>query len=46
MYVEKTQENYILIVSNSAGKSTCNAGDPGLISGLKRFSGERIGYPL
>ena len=36
MYVEKTQENCILIVGSSAGKeSTCNAGDPGLISGLK-----------
>ena len=32
---------------SSAGKeSTCNAGDPSLISGLERFPGERIGYPL
>ena len=31
----------------SAGKeSTCNAGDPGSIPGLGRFSGEGIGYPL
>ena len=31
----------------SAGKeSTCNAGDPGLIPGLGRSSGEGIGYPL
>ena len=27
-------------------KSTCNAGDPSLISGLGRSSGEGIGYPL
>ena len=32
---------------SSAGKeSTCNAGDPGLIPGLGRSPGERIGYPL
>ena len=32
---------------SSAGKeSTCNAGDPGLISGLGRSPGEGIGYPL
>ena len=31
----------------SAGKeSACNVGDPGLIPGLERSSGERIGYPL
>ena len=34
-------------VRSSAGKeSTCNAGDPGLISGLRRSTGEGIGYPL
>ena len=27
-------------------ESTCNAGDPGLISGLGRSTGEGIGYPL
>ena len=27
-------------------KSTCNAGDPGLITGLGRSTGEGIGYPL
>ena len=33
--------------SNSAGKeSTCNAGDPGSISGLGRSSGEGISYSL
>ena len=33
--------------SYSVGKeSTCNAGDPGLISGLGRSAGEGIGYPL
>ena len=32
---------------SSVGKeSTCNAGDPGLISGLGRSPGEAIGYPL
>jgi len=31
----------------STGKeSSCNAGDPGLIPGLGRSSGEGIGYPL
>ena len=25
---------------------TCNAGDPGLVPGLGRSPGERIGYPL
>ena len=32
---------------SSAGKeSACNAGDSGLIPGLGRSPGERIGYPL
>ena len=32
---------------SSVGKeSTCNAGDPGLIPGLRRSAGESIGYPL
>ena len=32
---------------SSVGKeSTCNAGDPGLIPGLERSTGEGIGYPL
>ena len=32
---------------NSDGKeSTCNAGDPGLIPGLGRSTGEGTGYPL
>ena len=32
---------------SSVGKgSACNAGDPGLIPGLGRSAGERIGYPL
>ena len=32
---------------SSAGKeSACNAEDPGSIPGLRRFPGERIGYPL
>ena len=33
--------------SSSAGKeSTYNAGDPGLIPGSRRSTGDRIGYPL
>ena len=32
---------------SSVGKeSLCNAGDPGLIPGLGRSTGEGIGYPL
>ena len=32
---------------SSAGKeSACNAGDPGLIPGSGRSTGEGIGYPL
>jgi len=27
-------------------KSTCNAGDTGLVTGSGRSAGERIGYPL
>ena len=36
-----------VLMSGSAGKeSTCNAGDPSLIPGSGRSSGEGIGYPL
>ena len=36
-----------LCFDNSAGKeSLCNSGDPSLISGLGRSTGEGIGYPL
>ena len=32
---------------SSVGKeSTCNAGDPSLIPGWEKFTGEGIGYPL
>ena len=42
---------YLIIIlgfpGSSAGKeSACNAGDPGLIPGSGRSSGEGIGYPL
>ena len=38
---------YQLSYQGSAGKeSSCNAGDPGLIPGLGRSTGEGIGYPL
>ena len=37
---------YICISLSSVGKElTCNAGDPGLITGSGRSTGERIGYP-
>ena len=36
-----------LLLCSSVGKeSACNAGDPSLISGLGRSTGEGIGYPL
>ena len=31
---------------SSAGKESCNTGDPGSIPGLERYAGEGIGYPL
>ena len=35
------------VPDSSVGKeSTCNAGDPGSISGSGRSAGEEIGYPL
>ena len=38
---------YMGFPGSSAGKeSTCNAGDPGSIPGLGRFTGEGIGYSL
>ena len=34
-------------LDSSVGKEpTCNAGDPGLIPGSERSTGEGIGYPL
>ena len=32
--------------SSVGEESACNAGDPGLIPGLGRSSGERMGYPF
>ena len=32
--------------SPASKESTCNVGDPGLIPGLGRVPGERIGYPV
>ena len=38
---------YVGFPDSSVGKeSTCNAGDPNSIPGLKRSPGEGIGYPL
>ena len=35
------------VPGSSAGKeSACNAGDPGLIPGMRRSAGEGIGYPF
>ena len=45
----KLKLNYIIqgFPHSSVDKeSTCNAGDPGLIPGLERSTGEGIGYPL
>ena len=37
----------MFLPDSSVGKeSACNAGDPGLISGLGRSTGEGIGYPF
>ena len=42
-----THSSILDLPSGSAGKeSACNAGDPGLIPGSERFTGEGIGYPL
>ena len=36
-----------MVLDSSAGKeSTCNAGDPSSIPGLRRSTAEGIGYPL
>ena len=44
-FLEKIQQ--LAFPGSSAGKeSTCNAGDPNLISGSGRSPGEEIGYPL
>ena len=38
---------YALVPDSSVGKeSTCNVGDPSLIPGLGRPTGQGIGYPL
>ena len=47
IYNSGSQGIYSLIPDSSVGKeSTYNAGDPGLIPGLGRSTGEEIGYPL
>ena len=33
-------------LSSVGEESACNAGDPGLIPGLRRSDGEGIGYPI
>ena len=39
-------KNNQMIISSAGKESICNAGDPGLIPGLGRSTGEGIGYPL
>jgi len=34
------------VIAQSIKKSSCNAADSGLIPGLRRSTGEGIGYPL
>ena len=44
---QATQSVFLGFLCGSAGKeSTCNAGDLGLILGLRRSPGEGKGYPL
>ena len=45
--IGNTFNNRLMPPDSSVGKeSTCNAGDPGLIRGLGRSTGEGTGYPL
>ena len=50
--IEFTEKDYdhmviLVLIHSSVGKEpTCNAGDPGLLPGLGRSSGEGKGYPL
>ena len=46
---DSLQSNYTFMdvcICPSGKESACNAGDPSLIPGLGRSSGEGIGYPL
>ena len=46
-YVFYVFDIYFIFPDSSVGKeSACNAGDPGLIPGSRRSTGEGIGYPL
>ena len=42
----KAKAKYFFPDSSVGKESACNAGDPGLIPGSGRSSGEEIGYPL
>ena len=43
----KNKGSLLMVLDGSFGKeSTCNAGDPSSIPGLRRFTREGIGYPL
>ena len=37
---------YALPINSDGKESTCNAGDPGLLPGLRRSPGDEKGYPL
>ena len=37
---------YKIIISSVGKEAACNAGDPGLIPGSGRSTGEGVGYPL
>ena len=46
MYIFAIGQMVSLIARLVGEESACNAGDHGLIPGLGRSAGERIGYPL
>ena len=43
---EHRRAHYLSPCCSAAKESACDAGDPGLIPGSERPSGERMGYPL
>ena len=46
LYIGPKKKKMGLLGSSADNESACNAGDPGLISGLGRSPGEGKGYPL
>ena len=46
-FIKEKKRKFMSFPNSSVGKESAgNAGDPGLIPGSGRSSGERIGYPL